>query len=115
MAAFLVLLAACAPLPKTVAVLQSATPSPSPTPTASFAASGPGFHAGEVGLAYPAVSLSAVGGVQPYKWSVAGGALPGGLSLGTDGTVAGTPTGAGHYGSLHVCRDCQGELRAVNA
>jgi len=113
MAAFLVLLAACAPLPKTVAVLQSATPSPSPTLTASFAASGPGFHAGEVGLAYPAVSLNAVGGVQSYKWSVAGGALPGGLSLGPDGTVAGTGRRALRFIS-HLSR-LSGELRAVKA
>ena len=113
MAAFLVLLAACAPLPKTVAVLQSATPSPSPTPTASFAASGPGFHAGEVGLAYPAVSLNAVGGVQSYKWSVAGGALPGGLSLGPDGTVAGTGRRALRF--ISRLSRLSGELRAIKA
>src|SRR2546430_10388696 len=97
MAALLVFLAACAPPPKTIAVVQSPTPSPSPTPTTSLVASGPGFHSGEVGLAYRVVPLSAAGGVQPYKWSVIGGALPGGLNLGTDGTVAGTPTSAGHY------------------
>ncbi len=97
MAALLVFLAACAPPPKTIAVVQSPAPSASPTPTTSLAASGPGFHAGEVGLAYPAVPLSAAGGVQPYKWSVVSGALPSGLSLRTDGTVAGTPTSAGHY------------------
>ena len=97
MAALLLVLAACAPPPKTIAVVQSPTPSPSPTPTTSFAASGPGFHAGEVGLAYPVVPLSAAGGVQPYKWWVVSGALPGGLNLRTDGTVDGTPTSAGHY------------------
>ena len=97
MAVFLTLVFACAPPPKTIAVIQSPTPSPSPTPTTALAAAGPGFHAGEVGLAYPAASLTATGGIKPYMWSVAGGALPAGLILGGDGTVSGNPTSAGHY------------------
>lgn len=73
------------------------SPSPSPTPTTAFAASGPGFHAGEEGIAYGAVALTASGGVKPYHWTVATGALPPGLTLGADGTVSGSPTAAGHY------------------
>src|SRR2546430_8583816 len=96
MAALLVFLAACAPPPKTIAVVQSPTPSPSPTPTTSLVASGPGFHAGEAGLAYRVAPLSAAGGVQPYKWSVIGGGLPGGVNPRPGGAEAGGPTSAAH-------------------
>ena len=101
-AAFLLLLCACT-LPRqngnNAASVQSPSPSPSPspTPTTAFAASGPGFHAGEVGVAYAPVALRASGGVQPYRWSVAGGALPPGVSLGSDGSVSGNPTSSGHF------------------
>ena len=63
----------------------------------AFAASGPGFHAGEVGIGYAPVALTATGGVQPYKWTVASGALPPGVTLAADGSVSGTPTAAGSY------------------
>ncbi len=53
------------------------TPSPSPTPTAPLQASSAPFHVGEVGIGYGAVALSAIGGVQPYTWSISAGALPG--------------------------------------
>src|SRR5713101_9125847 len=73
----------------------SSTPSPSPTPTAPLVltATAP-FHTGEVGVGYAPVALAASGGVQPYTWSVVAGTLPGGLSIGSDGTVSGTPTSA---------------------
>lgn len=103
-AAFLLAVSACT-LPRQTANnnLESPSPSPSPshspspTPTAAFAVAGPGFHAGEVGVAYGAVALTASGGVKPYKWSVASGALPAGLTLGPDGTISGTPAGAGSF------------------
>ena len=96
-AAFFLLIAACAPPPKTVATIESppASPSPSPTPTTMLAAAAPSFHSGEVGLAYSTVSFSATGGAAPYKWSVASGALPAGLTLGSDGSVSGTPSSGG--------------------
>ena len=105
-AAFLLLAGACAP-PRNTGniVLVSPTPSPSPTPTTAFAAAGPGFHAGEVGLAYPAVALTASGGIKPYRWSVASGALPPGLTLGADGNVSGTPTSAGHFSFIVQASD----------
>src|SRR5207302_681273 len=41
-------------------------------------------------------SLNASGGTTPYTWSLAGGTLPAGLSLGAaSGAIAGTPTAAG--------------------
>ena len=50
--------------------------------------------AGTVGTAY-SQSLSASGGTTPYSWSVTSGSLPAGLSLGSGGTISGTPTSAG--------------------
>jgi hypothetical protein len=96
-AALLVVTAACA---RPISTVQQPTPtpipSPSPTPTTPLAltATAP-FHNGEVGIAYAPVGLSATGGVKPYTWSVVVGALPNGLTLASDGTVSGTPTGAG--------------------
>jgi len=44
-------------------------------------------------------SLSAVGGKPPYNWSLAPGssALPGGLNLGSNGVISGTPSAAGDF------------------
>ncbi|SET40455.1 fibronectin type III domain-containing protein [Stenotrophomonas indicatrix] len=41
--------------------------------------------------------LQVSGGAAPYAFQVTSGALPSGLSLGSDGTFSGTPTGAGSY------------------
>jgi subtilisin family serine protease len=41
------------------------------------------------GLGY-AAQLAASGGVPPYEWSIASGALPAGLALGSDGSISGT-------------------------
>lgn len=40
-------------------------------------------------------SLTATGGVQPLKWSLASGSLPAGVSLNSAGTLYGTPTTGG--------------------
>ena len=37
--------------------------------------------------------LTAVGGTPPYTWAIVAGSLPDGLSLSSDGTISGTPTG----------------------
>jgi hypothetical protein len=53
---------------------------------------------GTVGVAY-STNLAATGGTPPYTWSqTSGGALPAGLSLGSAGVFAGTPTAAGTFG-----------------
>jgi hypothetical protein len=99
-AAFLLLIAACAPPNQQPAAnfRSSPTPPPSPTPTDPLvAATPPSFHAGEVGLGYAPVALSATGGRAPYSWTVSSGALPGGLSLVGDGSISGTPTAAGTF------------------
>jgi Putative Ig domain/Pentapeptide repeats (8 copies) len=51
---------------------------------------------GTVGTPYLG-TLQATGGVPPYNWSLASGALPRGLSLATDGTISGTPTSIGTF------------------
>ena len=49
---------------------------------------------GQTGAAY-SQTLLATGGVTPYTWSIVGGSLPTGLSLGSStGTISGTPTTA---------------------
>ena len=40
-------------------------------------------------------NLSAAGGVAPYSWSMASGALPAGLSLSSTGVISGTPSTPG--------------------
>ena len=49
-----------------------------------------------VGAAYSA-ALTATGGKQPYRWTLAAGALPGGLSLASNGLISGTPTASGNF------------------
>ncbi|NEL81423.1 MAG: hypothetical protein G3W61_34740, partial [Xanthomonas perforans] len=46
------------------------------------------------GSAYNQV-LTASGGVAPYRYSIASGTLPAGLTLASDGTLSGTPTTQG--------------------
>jgi probable HAF family extracellular repeat protein len=54
----------------------------------------PTLPLGGVGTFY-SQSLSAVGGIPPYSWSLVSGALPSGLSTSTAGQISGTPTSAG--------------------
>jgi RHS repeat-associated protein len=52
------------------------------------------LHDGAVNQSYDA-SLGANGGTQSYTWSIVGGTLPSGLTLGSStGTISGTPTSA---------------------
>ena len=48
----------------------------------------------QVGSPYK-VTLAAVGGTTPYKWSVSSGSLPSGLTLSSGGVISGTPTVSG--------------------
>jgi hypothetical protein len=94
LSAVLLIAFACA-APKNVNAVTSPPPSQSPTPTAPLQASGPGFHGGEVGIAFAPIALTATGGLARYTWTVSSGALPPGLILGGDGGISGTPTGGG--------------------
>ncbi|HMC68352.1 MAG TPA: Ig domain-containing protein, partial [Mycobacteriales bacterium] len=51
-------------------------------------------RAAEVGIPVHS-SLSATGGLAPYKWSATG--LPAGVSVGSDGVLSGVPTQAGSF------------------
>jgi hypothetical protein len=54
------------------------------------------------GVAYDA-SLAASGGKAPYQWSLASGALPGGVSLEPSGVLSGTATQTGQFSfNVHV-------------
>ena len=52
--------------------------------------------AGSTGTPYSTM-FQAAAGKPPYTWSVAGGALPGGLALDSAGNLTGTPTAAGSF------------------
>lgn len=57
-----------------------------------------------IGDAYGA-TVNGLGGEAPYFFSTVAGALPGGLSLSTAGTVSGTPSVAGTFGFTLRLRD----------
>ncbi len=54
---------------------------------------------GKVGTPYSA-QMTAAGGAAPYRWALAVGPLPSGLTLNTTGLVQGTPAAAGTYSLL---------------
>ena len=64
---------------------------------AALAVTTASLPAGTVGTAYTATTLAATGGTPPYTWSVASGALPGGLSISSAGVISGTPTASGTF------------------
>lgn len=90
----------------------SPSPSPSPSPARLIITSLP-FHTGEVGVTYAPVGLGASGGVPPYKWSIATGALPPGLALSTGGSTTGNPTTAGSFSFVVRVDDSGGGAAGV--
>jgi hypothetical protein len=70
---------------------------------------------GEVGVRY-AGSARAAGGLAPFAWSVAGGALPRGLALSAQtGAVAGRPGAAGTFRVELAVSDASGQRATVTA
>jgi hypothetical protein len=65
----------------------------SPIPPLQMSGTAPN---GTVGLPY-AAGFSASGGTPGYQFSIAGGSLPPGLTLATNGNLTGTPTQAGQF------------------
>ena len=53
--------------------------------------------AGVTGSEYGPVQLAASGGTGPYTFAVTGGSLPTGLTLGSSGSLSGTPTATGTF------------------
>jgi hypothetical protein len=62
-----------------------------------------------MGVPYSA-KLTASGGVPPYKWSVASGTLPQGLTLSSSGILSGTPAAAGAFTVTFQVTDSGGGL-----
>ncbi|MER8830136.1 putative Ig domain-containing protein [Mesorhizobium sp. M0938] len=62
---------------------------------------------GTGGIAY-AQGLSATGGTAPYSFALTAGTLPTGLTLGADGSLAGTPTTAGNFNFTVTATDANG-------
>lgn len=67
-------------------------------------------RAAEIGVRYVG-SLSATGGQGPYTWSASG--LPAGLSVGSGGSITGTPTTVGSYPALVTVTDANGNTKAT--
>jgi len=61
----------------------------------------------EVGVPFTG-ELAATGGTGTYTWALADGALPTGLALAADGTVAGKPTAAGSFRATLRLTDTEG-------
>jgi putative Ig domain-containing protein len=95
----------------------SSSPTPPPSPTqASTPASITGIPlvGGEVGITYTA-SLGASGGASPYTWGLDSGALPGGLTLGADGSVTGVPSAAGTFNFTVKASDADNQYTTQGA
>jgi hypothetical protein len=68
--------------------------------------------AGQVGTPY-SQTLGATGGVSPYTFAVTSGSLPSGLTLGSGGSLSGTPSAAGSFEFTVTATDddgCTGSL-----
>ena len=88
-----------------VGVMASADRSPD-----AFEISAAGLPDGFLGYEY-STFLETVGGNPPAEWAVASGSLPPGLALGSDGTLAGTPTQSGVFAFTLRATDLQGTVR----
>jgi len=67
---------------------------------------------GYAGAAY-SVTFSGAGGLPPYRYSLVGGSLPGGLTLDAAGHLSGTPAAAGTWTCSVQVRDESGQAPSV--
>ncbi|HEY0218877.1 MAG TPA: Ig-like domain repeat protein [Afipia sp.] len=65
--------------------------------SSTFVTSPATLPSGGVGVPYPSVQLSTLGGIAPYTYALTSGGLPGGLTLSAGGILSGTPTTAGNF------------------
>jgi hypothetical protein len=70
-------------------------PTPPPAPRPALQITTANLPQATAGTSYSTL-LGASGG-SGYSWTLSGGSLPGGLTLGADGRLAGTPAGGGSY------------------
>jgi hypothetical protein len=68
----------------------------------------------EVGVPFNAVQ-TASGGAGTFTWTLAGGALPAGVTLQSDGTISGTPTLPGRFSFVSAVTDQEGRTTRVNS
>ena len=59
-------------------------------------------------------TLTASGGTLPYSWSLAGGFLPSGLTLITNGVITGTPTAVGTFSFTVQVSDVSSPVQTTN-
>lgn len=58
-------------------------------------------------------TLSATGGKTPYTWLMTSGSLPSGITLGTGGTISGTPTQSGQFSFTAQVKDSSSPQQTV--
>ena len=102
----------------TVKALDSSAPQQSATATLnlsiatgssqSLTISTTSLPSGTVNSSYSAV-LNAQGGVTPYRWSLASGQLPSGMSFSTTGQISGTPTTSNSFNIDAMATDQTGQ------
>ena len=99
----------------TIQFTRGSGPGASQTPAAS---AGPkiittSLVPGTVAISY-SQDLAASGGAPPYKWSIVGGALPGGLSVDSSGAaITGTPSVSGTFNFTVRVTDATGAMSAA--
>ncbi len=76
-------------------------------PTITVNPTNTALPAGTTGATYNQ-TLTVTGGASPYAYSISTGALPTGLSLASNGDLAGTPTSAGNYSFKIQATDANG-------
>jgi len=80
----------------TLTINSAGTGAPPPPPTAVVTVTTASLPDANVNQAYTSPGLTATGATV-NSWTLAGGALPAGLTLGTNGVITGTPTQSGTF------------------
>lgn len=73
----------------------------------------PALASGTYGQSYWASEPAVPGPYGPYSWSLGGGTLPPGLTLTSNGTISGTPTGAGTFAFNATVSDSETPAQTV--
>src|SRR5271169_2529179 len=84
-----------------------------PVPVGPLVISPSALPVAVIGVPYSA-TLAAVGGLQPFTWSLSSGTLPPGLSISTAGMISGTPTALGSSNFKVQVTDSQTPTAAVD-